>query len=115
MDGLEDVSTYPALFEELANRGWTDENLKKLAGENLIRVLTRTEQVIMMFSPLNPHFSWTKRLMNRNDDGCVRVCVCVTQVSAEIKAAGLTPIETIIPPEDLVAANSTSCRTAWPN
>lgn len=30
--GLEDVSKYPALFEELAKRGWTNAALRKLAG-----------------------------------------------------------------------------------
>ena len=43
--GLEDVSTYPALFAELAHRGWSDADLKKLAGENVLRVLTKAEQV----------------------------------------------------------------------
>jgi membrane dipeptidase len=43
--GLEDVSTYPALFAELARRGWTDANLKKLAGENFLRVLRANEAV----------------------------------------------------------------------
>lgn len=37
--GLEDVSTYPRLFEELAKRGWSDADLKKLAGENFLRAL----------------------------------------------------------------------------
>lgn len=37
--GLEDVSTYPRLLEELARRGWSDEDLRKLAGENFLRVL----------------------------------------------------------------------------
>lgn len=37
--GLEDVSTFPALLEELARRGWSDKDLKKLAGENFLRVL----------------------------------------------------------------------------
>lgn len=37
--GLEDVSTYPRLFEELARRGWSDADLGKLAGENFLRVL----------------------------------------------------------------------------
>ncbi len=41
--GLEDVSTFPALFEELARRGWTDDELKKLAGENLLRVMREAE------------------------------------------------------------------------
>jgi len=41
--GLEDVSTYPALLAELARRGWTDEELAKLAGENMIRVMREAE------------------------------------------------------------------------
>ena len=41
--GLENVSTYPALFAELIRRGWTDQNLRKLAGENFLRVLKANE------------------------------------------------------------------------
>lgn len=43
--GLEDVSTYPVLFAELIRRGWSDPDLKKLAGQNIIRVLRQAEQV----------------------------------------------------------------------
>jgi membrane dipeptidase len=43
--GLEDVSTYPALFAELIKRGWNDADLKKLAGLNLIRTLRDAEAV----------------------------------------------------------------------
>jgi membrane dipeptidase len=43
--GLEDVSTYPALFVELVNRGWSDDDLRKLAGENLLRVMRDVETV----------------------------------------------------------------------
>jgi membrane dipeptidase len=43
--GLEDVSTYPALFAELIRRGWSDADLKKLAGQNLIRTLHDAEVV----------------------------------------------------------------------
>lgn len=43
--GLEDVSTYPALFAELIRRGWSDADLKKLAGENLIRTMKAAEAV----------------------------------------------------------------------
>ena len=42
-DGLEDVSTYPALFAELVRRGWSDDDLRKLAGENLLRVFREAE------------------------------------------------------------------------
>jgi membrane dipeptidase len=43
--GLEDVSTFPALFAELVRRGWSDADLRKLAGENLLRVLREAESV----------------------------------------------------------------------
>lgn len=41
--GLEDVSTYPALFVELLRRGYTDEDIAKIAGENMLRVMTEAE------------------------------------------------------------------------
>jgi membrane dipeptidase len=43
--GLEDVSTYPALFAELARRGWTEEDLRKLASENVLRAWQEAETV----------------------------------------------------------------------
>jgi membrane dipeptidase len=44
-DGLEDVSTYPALFAELADRGYADEDLTKIAGQNVLRVMRAAERV----------------------------------------------------------------------
>jgi membrane dipeptidase len=43
--GLEDVSTYPTLFAELAHRGWSDADLGKLASGNVLRVLAQAERV----------------------------------------------------------------------
>lgn len=43
--GLEDVSGYPALFTELAARGYTDEELQQIAGRNVLRVLREAELV----------------------------------------------------------------------
>lgn len=37
--GLEDVSRFPHLLAELARRGWGDEELAKLAGRNMLRVM----------------------------------------------------------------------------
>jgi membrane dipeptidase len=45
VQGLEDVSTYPALFAELSRRGWSEADLRKLAGENVLRALARAEEV----------------------------------------------------------------------
>jgi len=43
--GLEDTSKFPDLFAELIRRGWSDPDLKKLAGQNLLRVLRTAELV----------------------------------------------------------------------
>jgi membrane dipeptidase len=44
-EGLDDVSTYPRLFAELIRRGWSDADLRKLAGENVLRAMEETERV----------------------------------------------------------------------
>jgi len=41
--GLEDVSCYPALFDALLDRGWSDEDCAKLAGRNALRALGDAE------------------------------------------------------------------------
>jgi membrane dipeptidase len=43
--GMNGVTGYPLLFAELIRRGWSDENLSKLAGGNLLRVLRQAEAV----------------------------------------------------------------------
>lgn len=42
-EGLDGVDKYPDLFAELAHRGWTDEDLGKLAGGNVLRVFREAE------------------------------------------------------------------------
>jgi membrane dipeptidase len=42
-EGLEDASKFPELFAELIRRGWSDADLKKLAGQNLLRALRKAE------------------------------------------------------------------------
>ena len=41
--GMEDVSGYPALFVELARRGYSQEDLEKIASGNMMRVLKAAE------------------------------------------------------------------------
>lgn len=42
---LTSVAAYPTLFAELIRRGYTDEELKKIAGLNVLRVLRKVEEV----------------------------------------------------------------------
>ncbi len=44
-EGLEDVSRYPHLIAELVRRGWSDTDLKKLAGLNFVRAFAEAEAV----------------------------------------------------------------------
>ncbi|MEO7276647.1 MAG: dipeptidase, partial [Sphingomicrobium sp.] len=53
-EGLGTVSGYPLLFAELIRRGWSDGNLAKLAGGNLLRVLRRAEAVAQAMSNVPP-------------------------------------------------------------
>jgi membrane dipeptidase len=43
--GMNSVSGYPLLFAELIRRGWSDADLAKVAGGNLLRVMRRAEAV----------------------------------------------------------------------
>ena len=43
--GLEDVSKYPALLEELLRRGWSDNDVARVAGGNILRVMREAERV----------------------------------------------------------------------
>jgi membrane dipeptidase len=43
--GLTGVQDYPNLFAELIRRGWSDQNLSKLAGGNVLRALRQAEAV----------------------------------------------------------------------
>jgi membrane dipeptidase len=53
-EGLEDVSGYPRLLAELARRGWSDEDLGKLASGNVLRAMRRAEEVARRLSAERP-------------------------------------------------------------
>jgi membrane dipeptidase len=52
--GLDGVDRYPALLQELMRRGWTDSDLSKLAGENLLRVMAQSEKVAVKLRASRP-------------------------------------------------------------
>jgi membrane dipeptidase len=57
--GLEGVDRYPSLLQELMRRGWTDREIAKLAGENLLRVLAAVEAVSVKLHRTGPGSSAT--------------------------------------------------------
>ena len=52
--GLEDVSTYPALFKELLIRGYSDQDIAKIAGENILRAWSEAEAIAQRLQQLEP-------------------------------------------------------------
>ncbi|XP_044730635.1 uncharacterized protein LOC123293787 [Chrysoperla carnea] len=67
--GLEDVSSYPALFAELiGSGGWSTDDLKKLAGLNFLRVMTEVERVRDEFrqAKVPPYEDLSPRVKNTN-------------------------------------------------
>ncbi len=53
-EGLEGVEGYPRLFAELIRRGWSDSNLAKLAGGNLLRALRGAEATARSMKDVAP-------------------------------------------------------------
>ena len=45
LDDASGVDSYVDLVAELIRRGWSDADLKKLTGQNILRVLRTAEQV----------------------------------------------------------------------
>ena len=54
IEGLEDVSSFPRLLAELARRGWSESDLRKLAGENVLRVIETAEKVAVRLQKERP-------------------------------------------------------------
>jgi membrane dipeptidase len=53
--GLNDVSCYPVLLVELLRRGYSKEDVKKVAGLNLLRVLREAEKVSAQLKREQPY------------------------------------------------------------
>ena len=52
--GMEDVSGYPALFVELAKRGYSQADLEKISSRNIIRALRQAEQTAASLKAVPP-------------------------------------------------------------
>jgi membrane dipeptidase len=53
-EGLNGVDTYPALLAELMRRGWSDQDIAKLAGGNVLRVMEAAERVAASMASVAP-------------------------------------------------------------
>ena len=51
---MNSVSGYPLIFAELIRRGWTDGDLAKLAGGNILRALRKAEAVSASMKDVPP-------------------------------------------------------------
>jgi membrane dipeptidase len=52
---MKGVDGYPVLFAELARRGWSDADLAKLSGGNILRVMERVEAVARSMTGAPPN------------------------------------------------------------
>ncbi|MDB5702213.1 MAG: rane dipeptidase [Sphingomonadales bacterium] len=62
--GLGGVDGYPNLFAELIRRGWSDTDLAKLAGGNLLRVMRRVEEVAVAGRGAVPEMTETQSVVD---------------------------------------------------
>jgi membrane dipeptidase len=53
-EGLEDVSKYPTLTAELLRRGYKDDDIKKILGLNILRVMRAAEKVSLKLQASRP-------------------------------------------------------------
>jgi len=54
---VEAVDAYPRILAELIKRGWTDADIRKLTGENMLRVMRGVEAVAARKQSERPNLS----------------------------------------------------------
>jgi membrane dipeptidase len=64
-EGLDDVSRYPSLFRVLADRGWGEEDLRKVAGSNVLRLMRTAEGVAARLQAERPPSHATIEALDR--------------------------------------------------
>ena len=76
VEGLEDVSKYPDLLAELMKRGWTDTELRGVAGENVLRALSQAEIVSARLRKERPASTKTIQQIGPHYPSVVERSVC---------------------------------------
>ena len=82
--GLKDVSRYPYLFAELLRRGYTDDDLLKIAGRNHLRAMRQMEQAALALAgaPEAQRSAGAARVQIRTDRGDIEVEVDTARAPA---------------------------------
>ncbi|KIX09587.1 uncharacterized protein Z518_00667 [Rhinocladiella mackenziei CBS 650.93] len=70
--GLEDVSKYPDLVEELLNRGFSEENVSLVMGKNVLRVMDEVKRVAKTLGDQKPLEDDVKKFFEELDFGSQR-------------------------------------------
>uniref|UniRef100_A0A8D2NTR1 Dipeptidase n=1 Tax=Zosterops lateralis melanops TaxID=1220523 RepID=A0A8D2NTR1_ZOSLA len=86
-EGLQDVSKYPSLIEELLRRGWNETELKGVLRENFLRVFREVENVLKLCldsvsslqgrkltSLFAPYVEIAKTKSSQTCDSCLYLC-----------------------------------------
>ena len=89
VQGLEDVSTYPALTAELLRRGYKDDEIKKILGLNTLRVMRAAEKAA---ATLQKERGPSPAILANADDRSVRIVAMGDSTTAGTPAY-LSPIE----------------------
>jgi membrane dipeptidase len=63
--GASGVDAFPVVLAELLRRGWTDAEVRKLAGENLLRVLSEAEAVAKRLQKERPASEATIEVLDK--------------------------------------------------
>ena len=90
--GLEDVSKFPNLFAELIRRGYSDEDLQKIARLNIIRVFKGVEAVSLARITGYCYYKSTHA-------GCLIVTCVHTTIQVRDSLKSEPPDNTLISPE----------------
>jgi membrane dipeptidase len=61
-DELADVAAYPLVFQELRARGYTDEDLRAIAGRNVLRVIRAAEDIARQLGSRPPSMATIEAL-----------------------------------------------------
>uniref|UniRef100_A0A8C8RD89 Dipeptidase n=1 Tax=Pelusios castaneus TaxID=367368 RepID=A0A8C8RD89_9SAUR len=89
--GLEDVSKYPVLIEELLRRGWTDEELTGVLRENFLHVFREVERVRLKTVANNCNILRVLSLWCSTQGALVPSVSSIAEFSAELMGAAFTP------------------------